>query len=195
MILSKIRLFSFSVRTKQNHFLFYFFNDCICTRFQKFTWIVSFSFKILSCFNVFAGSFCEYQLTFCINIDLRNSKVNCFLNHIIRNSCTSVKYERKFSCELLNCCKSLKTESFPVCRIFSMNVTDTCCKEINAKVCNHLAFLRICAFAHSYNTVFFSTDRTNFCLDRKSFSMAKFNKFCSLLNVFFDRIMRSVKHN
>ena len=71
MILSKIRLFSFSVRTEQNHFLFYFFNDCICTRFQKFTWIVSFSFKILSCFNVFAGSFCEYQLTFCINIDLR----------------------------------------------------------------------------------------------------------------------------
>ena len=75
-----------------------------------------------------------------------------------------MKYERKFSCELLNCCKSLKTESFPVCRIFSMNVTDTCCKEINAKVCNHLAFLRICAFAHADYAVFLAADCTNLSL-------------------------------
>ena len=53
-----------------------------------------------------------------------------------------------------------------------MDITDTCCKHINAKVCDCLALVRICALAHSYNTVFFSADRTNFSFDRHSHAVS-----------------------
>ena len=49
-----------------------------------------------------------------------------------------------------------------------MNVTNTRCQEIDTKISDHLAFLRICALAHTNNTIFFTTDGTNFTLDRKT---------------------------
>ena len=76
-----------------------------------------------------------------------------------------------------------------------MDVTDTCCKEINTKICNHLAFLRICAFTHAYNTVFFTTDGTNFCFQRHSMLSNDLNQFFCFCYVLFDRIMGTIKHD
>ena len=53
-----------------------------------------------------------------------------------------------------------------------MNITDTCCKEIYTKICDCFTFVRICTFTCTNNTIFFSTDRTNFCFDRASFCMS-----------------------
>ena len=53
-----------------------------------------------------------------------------------------------------------------------MDVADACCQEINSQISDHLAFLRICTFAHSDNAVFFAADGTNFSFDGKSFFMS-----------------------
>ena len=45
-----------------------------------------------------------------------------------------------------------------------MNVTNTCCQEIDTKISDHLAFLRICALAHTDNAIFLTTDGANLCL-------------------------------
>ena len=76
-----------------------------------------------------------------------------------------------------------------------MDVTDTCCKEVNAKVSDHLALCRICTFTHTYNTIFFTTDGTNFCFDGDSLCMSSFNQLFGLCNILFDRIFGTVEHN
>lgn len=53
-----------------------------------------------------------------------------------------------------------------------MNVTDTCCQEVNTQISDRLTLLRISALAHTDNAVFLTTDGTNFCLDRKSLAVA-----------------------
>ena len=106
-----------------------------------------------------------------------------------------MKYERHIACQLLDRIQSLKAESLPVCRIFSVDVADSCCKEVNSKISDHLTFVRVCAFAFSYNAVFFSADGSYFCLDGHVVLMCDLHKFFCLLHIFFDRIMGTVKHN
>ena len=45
--------------------------------------------------------------------------------------------------QLLDSVKSLKAESLPVCRIFSVDVSDSCCKHIYTKISNSLALVWI----------------------------------------------------
>ena len=72
--------------------------------------------------------------------------------------------EWHLACKLLDSVKSFKAEALPVCRILTVNVTDTCCEHCYAEVCNHFAFLRICAFAHADYAVFLAADCTNLSL-------------------------------
>ena len=76
-----------------------------------------------------------------------------------------------------------------------MNVTDTSCKEVDSKICNSLALLRISALAHTNNTIFLATDGTNLCLKRHVVLSNDLNQLFSLSYVLIDRIMRSVEHN
>ena len=57
-------------------------------------------------------------------------------------------------------------ESRPVSRILAMDIADTCSQHVHTKICNRLALIRVCAFAHTNNTVFFAADGTNFCFQR-----------------------------
>ena len=76
-----------------------------------------------------------------------------------------------------------------------MDVTDTCCQEINTQICDHFAFLRICALAGTDNAVFFTTDGTNLCFQRHSVFCNDLNQFFCFCNVLFDWIMRTVEHD
>ena len=76
-----------------------------------------------------------------------------------------------------------------------MNVADTCCQHIYAQISDHLTFLRICALAHTYNTVFLAADGTNLSFQRKSQTFADTCQLFCLLNVLFDRIMRTIEHD
>ena len=57
------------------------------------------------------------------------------------------------------------------------------------------AFFGFCAFASSDNAVFFTADRTDFCFKAHAFLCANFNKFFCFCNIFFNREVRTVKHN
>lgn len=76
-----------------------------------------------------------------------------------------------------------------------MDVTDTCCQEINSQISDRLTLLRISALAHTDNAVFLTTDGTNFCLDGKSLAVSSLNQLSGLLYVLSDRIMRTIKHD
>jgi len=41
-----------------------------------------------------------------------------------------VEYERHLANSLVNSLKSLKAETFPVCRIYTVDITDTSCEEV-----------------------------------------------------------------
>ena len=75
-----------------------------------------------------------------------------------------------------------------------MDVADTCGKHCNAEVCDHLAFVGICTFACAHNAVFFAADSADFCFERDALFACDLNEFLSLLNVFFDGVVRTVKH-
>ena len=53
-----------------------------------------------------------------------------------------------------------------------MDVTDTCCQEINTQISDRLTLVRICTLAHTNNAVFLSADSANLCLDGHAFLMA-----------------------
>ena len=55
-----------------------------------------------------------------------------------------------------------------------MNVADTCCQEVYAQVCDHLALVRICALAHTDHAVFLTADGTDLSLDGKTHSVSNF---------------------
>ena len=76
-----------------------------------------------------------------------------------------------------------------------MDVTNTCCKEVDTKISDHLAFLRICTFTHTYNTVFFTADGTNFCFQGHSVICNDLNQFFCFCYVLFNRIMGTIKHD
>ena len=76
-----------------------------------------------------------------------------------------------------------------------MDVTDTCGQEINAKICNHLALVRICTLTHTNNAVFLATDRANLCLKGHAMLSCDLNKLFCLFYVLLDWIMRSIEHN
>ena len=76
-----------------------------------------------------------------------------------------------------------------------MNVSDTCCQHGYTKISNFLALFWICTLAHTYNAIFLAADRTNFCLKRHSHALAYSNKFLGLLDILFDRQMRTIKHD
>ena len=52
----------------------------------------TFALKILALLDVFSGSLRKYQLALCIHIDLGHAKGDCLFDHIIRDTCTSVKH-------------------------------------------------------------------------------------------------------
>ena len=76
-----------------------------------------------------------------------------------------------------------------------MDITDTCSKHVYAKISDCLTFFRICTLTHTYNAVFFSTDRTNFTLDRKTKLMSYVYELCRLSKVLFEWIVRTIKHD
>ena len=83
---------SFSNGSEDFHFLFNSSLDCIEARCKKLTWVISFTLLIFAFLDVFTCSICERKLALCVNIDLGNSKVDSFLDHVCRNTCTTVKY-------------------------------------------------------------------------------------------------------
>lgn len=56
-------------------------------------------------------------------------------------------------------------KSLPVSWVLTMDVTDTSSKHINAEISDSLALRWISALAHTNNSVFLTTDRTNLTLD------------------------------
>ena len=53
------------------------------------------------------------------------------LNHIFRNTCTTVKNKRHNACFLLNSIKSFKRKTCPVFRIFTVDITNTAKQTTN----------------------------------------------------------------
>ena len=45
-----------------------------------------------------------------------------------------MEYERHIANFFINSSKSFKAETCPVCRILTVNIADTCRKEINAEI-------------------------------------------------------------
>ena len=76
-----------------------------------------------------------------------------------------------------------------------MDITDTCCQHVHTEISDHLAFVRICALALSYNAVFLSADGAYLCLQRHSLLTADLDQFFGLSNILFDWILGAVKHD
>ena len=75
-----------------------------------------------------------------------------------------------------------------------MDIADTCCKEVNAEVSDHLALLRISALASADNAVLFAADSAYLCLDGETEVMSNVNQLGSLLDILVDSEMRTVEH-
>ena len=99
----------FSNRTEKFHFFFNSSFDCFCSRSKKFTWVKSFTLLIFAFFDVFTCSCCEGKLALSINVNFRYTKIDCFLDHICRDTCTTMKYKWHISCKLLDSIQSFET--------------------------------------------------------------------------------------
>ena len=91
--------------------------------------------------------------------------------------------------------QGLEAESFPVCRVFSVNVADTGSQHVYAQVSNHLAFVGVSTFAHANNAVFLAADGADFCLQGHSLLAADPYKLFRLLHVLLNRIVGAVEHD
>ena len=97
-----------SYRSEQFHLLFHFSHDRFCARFQEFTRIKALALFVLASLDVLACSLSEYDLALCINVDLSYAEIDGFLDHVVRDACTAVKYERHIACLLLDRIQCLK---------------------------------------------------------------------------------------
>ena len=75
-----------------------------------------------------------------------------------------------------------------------MDVSNTCCQEVNAQLSDGLAFLRVSQFTGRNDTVFFTADTADFALDGQSLGMCQFDHFLGFCQILFKVIVRSVKH-
>ena len=105
-----------------------------------------------------------------------------------------MKNKRHCTCLLLNSIKSLKGETGPICRILTVDITDTCSKHGNTEIGNHLALCGICALTCANNAILFATDRANLSLKRDSLFVTESNKLLSLFDVFLNGVVRTVEH-
>ena len=70
-----------------------------------------------------------------------------------------------------------------------MDISDTCCQEINTQICDSLALVRIRALASSDHAVFLSADGADLSLKRHIVLMCNLNKLCCLSYILIDRIV------
>ena len=103
--------------------------------------------------------------------------------------------QRHVAGELLDSVEGFKAETLPVFGIFAVDVADTGSQHGNAEVCDHLAFLRICALACADNAVLFAADGADLCLDGQTQLVAGGNQLFGLGNVLVDGIVRAVEHD
>ena len=106
-----------------------------------------------------------------------------------------MKNQRKLTSQLLNSIQSFEGQTLPVCRIFAVDIADTSCQEVYAQISDSLALVGICAFAHTYNAVFFAADCTNLSFDGNALFMSSLNQLSGLFNVLVDRVMRAIEHD
>ena len=76
-----------------------------------------------------------------------------------------------------------------------MDVADTSCKEIDAEISDLLALIRICTLTHTDNAVFLAADCTDLSLNGNALSMAVLDDLGGLLDVLFNTIVGTIKHD
>ena len=76
-----------------------------------------------------------------------------------------------------------------------MNVADSGCKEINAKICDSLALLGIRTLAHADDAVFLASDGADLRLQGNALVRADLYQFLGLLDILLNGIVRAVKHD
>ena len=106
-------------RTKQVHLFFYLCQNCFVARQEQLSRVKALALQILAFFDVLSGSFCEYQLAFCVYIDLCNAQRDCLCDLIIRDTSTTVQNQRHIANCFLNSSQCFKAQTFPVCRIYT----------------------------------------------------------------------------
>ena len=106
-----------------------------------------------------------------------------------------MQYQRHVADSLLYSFQSFEAQTFPVCRIYTVDVTNTSSQNVYAQISDGLAFLRICTLASTDYAVFFAADCTDFCFDRQTQLMSNCNQFLGLCQIFFDREVRTVEHD
>ena len=106
-----------------------------------------------------------------------------------------MQYQRLAIGDSLNLSQTVKAQSCPVCRIFSVDVADTSCEEIYAQFSDGLAFLRVSQFTSGNDTVFLTADTADLTLDGKSLRVCQFDHFLGFCQVLFEIIVRSVEHD
>ena len=95
--------------------------------------------------------------------------------------------ERHLANSLVDSLESLKAETFPVCRIYTVDITDTSCEEVNTEISDLLALSRISALALTDNAVLFTADSAYLSLDRKTEIVSSVYELSCLSNVLVDR--------
>ena len=76
-----------------------------------------------------------------------------------------MQYQWFSVCYILNFSQTFKVQTSPVSRVFSVDITDSGSQEVYSQLSDCLTFLRISKLTHGSNTIFFTTDSTNFTFD------------------------------
>ena len=170
-------------------------HDSVGTGLQKLTGIKALALSVLACLDVLSGSLCEGKLALGVDVDLGNAQGDGLLDLVCRDAGTAVQYQGQISDLLLYLCQRLKGKSRPVCRIYAVDVADACCQEVNAKICDLFAFLRICALAHTYETFFLAADGAYLSLDGDALLVSQLYQLSGLCNVLLKGKVGTVEHD
>ena len=96
---------------------------------------------------------------------------------------------RKITDLLLDGCEYIEVETLPVCRIYTVDVTDTSCKEVYTEICDALALCRICLLTGRGNTILYTTDTADLSLQAAAMLVCELYEFLGLLHVLVDVIV------
>ena len=166
----------------------------------EFTWVKSLPSRSFP-LDIFACLHLRTQAPHSVfTLILATPKADRFLIMSSGNTCTTVKNQWAY---LLSVAESHpeSLEAWSPSRFsgyFSVDVTDSCRKEIDTKVSDHLTFLWICTFTFSYDSVFFSTNRTNFSFQETFRALLQLpSSPCSAMfsSIGWDRVEHDQKRN
>ena len=88
-----------------------------------------------------------------------------------------MKNDRLVSDSFIDFAQTFEVQSCPVLRIYTVDVADACCQEVNTEVSNCLALCRVSQFAVGSTAVFCSADTAYFAFNGYAFGMSEFNDF------------------